>query len=110
MANNYLKCDTDSIRTTCKDMRDLLVEYEKVINRFFDRLDFSKNDQIAFTGSNANLYAHMVMLDKADYVKFGEELKILTADMEDYANDLEDVTSRNEDYCEHGQDDYDDYR
>ena len=100
MANNYLKCDTDSIRTTCKDMRDLLVEYEKVINRFFDRLDFSKNDQIAFTGSNANLY----------YVKFGEELKILTADMEDYANDLEDVTSRNEDYCEHGQDDYDDYR
>lgn len=105
-SSNYIECDTEKLLQSSKDIDELITVYENEINNFFDLLDFRKPETTAWTGNNAKLYTDVVMLDKPDYLSFGEGIKDISKEYTNFANNLETTTKTNEDTCENGQVEY----
>ena len=103
---NYIECDTDLVTKATKEIDDLMTEYEKDINSFYDLMDFTKPDKKAWTGNNAHLYTNVVMLDKPDLLSFGEAIKDITKQVNQFISDLESTVKENEESCENDQEEY----
>lgn len=95
-----IDCDTQRLYDDAKDIIDLVTEYEKKIEIFFDRLDFTPKETTAWVGGNAHLYSNTIVQDKPDFIDFGEKIKALAKEMQDFATELDDTIDRNEDACE----------
>ena len=106
MNDKYIECDTERLREDVKYMLERVQTYQDDIEKFFDLLDFTPKDTIAWKGDNANLYSNLVVQDKPDYVKFGKSIEDLIKEIEQFADDLDGTIKENEDTCENGRDEY----
>lgn len=101
-----IECDTQKLYDDAKDIIDLVALYEQEIEKFFDRLDFTPRETTAWVGQDAILYSNTIIQDKPEFLDYGEKIKALAKEMQDFATDLDDTIQKNEDSCEN--DDLDD--
>lgn len=103
--NKNIEFDSERLIETATKISNLVVEYEKLINTFFDRVNFA-DDKPAWTGNNAILYASVAMEDKQNYIDFGKGIKEISKEMENFASELDNQIKENEEICETAQDSY----
>ena len=106
VVGNNIDYDTEMLDKFCTDVKDLLVEYEKNVNNFFNRLDFTSSDNKAWTGDNAKVYTGVVMQDKPDYINYGNSLADIVKDIEEFNSNFEDLVNKNEDSCKNDKDSF----
>ena len=104
--NNNIDCDTQKLYDTTVEMNNLIVEYKKKINEFFNRLDFISHSGQAWAGPNANIYSKVVALDKPDYDNFGQEMEDLVKELQDFCLDLDSTITKAEESCKDDKDLY----
>lgn len=100
-----IECDTQKLYDDAKDIIDLVATYETEIEKFFDRIDFTPRETTAWVGDNAITYSNLIIQDKPDFIEFGERIKALAKEMQDFSTNLDDTINKNEDSCENGTED-----
>lgn len=103
--NKNIEFDSEKLTETADNIYNLLIEYEKIINQFFSRINFSEGKS-AWTGNNAILYANMAMEDKLNYLDYGKGIKEIAKEMKNFASELDSQIVTNEEICENSQDSY----
>ncbi len=87
--------DTESVRQICNDINDIVTEYEVEITKLFKRFSEVPYVTKEWVGNKSEEYFNHILLEKADYMTFGEEIKKYKRKIKDDMDNIEDTISTN---------------
>ena len=90
-----INVDIERVNDTATKIINNVSEYERLINNFFKRINEMPNTG-EWTGNNAEEYSRIVLLDKNDYINFGQGIKDIAKEMTVFANNTQELVQKNE--------------
>ena len=103
-----IECDSKKLYEDSHSVYNMATEYQKLIDNFYYKLDFTSNSNRAWFGNNADTYTNIVLLDKKTYTNVGEEIKKLAIQMKEFAEKMDTTVRLNEESCENEKEDEND--
>ena len=92
MAITYV--DTDQLSTLVNDINDLIQEYNMEINRLFTKFSNVPTVTKEWVGNSAETYFSAVMLEKSDFIAFGNRLYEFTKYLNNICSSINGAVSR----------------
>lgn len=89
----YIDTDLDLVHQNGKDIVDEIVDAQRLINTFFEKLTESHRTG-EMEGNNARLYCNTVRPDKRKYIEFTDAMKEIGEEMMRFSSDADDEVRR----------------
>lgn len=84
-----INVDIEKIKESGQDIEDLAFDFIELINKFYNRINMIPTKSNEWVGNSSKEFVRLCMLEKSNYIMYGNAIKELGVSLINYSEKLE---------------------
>ena len=92
---SLVKVDVENLRTMSKDIMDLSVKYNNLVDKFYKRINGINSKTFEWTGSDSEYFVNFINKEKPIYDTIGKVLRDYSLELDKITKTIDDLIKLN---------------
>lgn len=92
-----INVDIEKVKESGQDIKDLAFDFIELINEFYNRINMIPTKSNEWIGNSSKEFVNLCMLEKSNYIKYGNAIKELGICLINFSEELENRKKDSED-------------